>query len=284
MKTSLDHLPEDKQFQIKRAAELIVETVKPGMLILFGSYARGDWVEELADDEFHYKYQSDIDLIAIAKNEARANAIERKTSLRGRLHREVKTPVSLIAEDIGFINRQLSKSQYFYSDIIKEGILLHDTGEYTFDEPKELPPNERKILAQEDFEYWFTSADDFYAVFEFTLIKKKLNVAAFNLHQSAERLLSAILLVFTRYKPNTHDLAKLTQLVNAIEPKFLTFFPQGTTEEKRLFELLRKSYVDARYKKNFTITEAELTYLAERVECLKNMAEVICREKMEAFG
>jgi hypothetical protein len=37
MKTSLDHLPEDKQYWIRRTADAIVEMAKPEMLILFGS-------------------------------------------------------------------------------------------------------------------------------------------------------------------------------------------------------------------------------------------------------
>ena len=42
MKTSLEHLPEHKQQELQRAVEIIREQVNPDMLILFGSYARGD--------------------------------------------------------------------------------------------------------------------------------------------------------------------------------------------------------------------------------------------------
>ena len=88
MKTSLDHLPEDKQYWIRRTADAIVEMAKPDMLILFGSYARGDWVEDFDEETGHYRYQSDIDLMAITKNGALANKIERKDSLERRLTRE----------------------------------------------------------------------------------------------------------------------------------------------------------------------------------------------------
>ena len=47
MKTALDHIPEQKQQELQRAIEIIRETVDLDMLILFGSYARGDWVEDL---------------------------------------------------------------------------------------------------------------------------------------------------------------------------------------------------------------------------------------------
>lgn len=40
------------------------------MIILFGSNARGDWVEDIekVGDISYYKYQSDFDLLLILKN------------------------------------------------------------------------------------------------------------------------------------------------------------------------------------------------------------------------
>ena len=55
MKTSLEHLPKNKQDELKHAVEIIPEQVNPEIIILFGSYARGDWVEEPAADGHHYK-------------------------------------------------------------------------------------------------------------------------------------------------------------------------------------------------------------------------------------
>ncbi|MCP3922019.1 MAG: hypothetical protein GY714_05465 [Desulfobacterales bacterium] len=44
MKTSLEHLPEQKQQELQRAVEIIREEMA---YTIFGSYARGDWVEDL---------------------------------------------------------------------------------------------------------------------------------------------------------------------------------------------------------------------------------------------
>lgn len=288
MTQDLNHLPEDKQLQLARAVELIVEEVKPSLLILFGSYARGDWVEELADDGVHYQYQSDFDLLAVVKNEALATKVERKNSLHNRLMREVKTPVSLIAEDIHLVNRRITKGQYFYTDILQDGIIVHDAGQFELAQPQELNLAERKKLAEEDFAYWSGQAEmffeDFHTNFKKGLQDKKyFNKAAFELHQTVERLYGAILLVFTRYKPKTHDLAKLSQLVAGIEPHFLPVFPQGSETEQARFELLRKAYVDARYKQSYVITAQELEWLADRVELLQSLTESLCQAKIESY-
>ena len=92
-----------------------------------------------------------------------------------------------------------------------------------------------------------------------------------------------ILLVFTRYKPSTHDIEKLGQRVSSIEPSFLSVFPRATKEEKERFKLLRKAYVDARYKPSYTITKEELDWLGERVQELQNLTEKLCKKKIASY-
>lgn len=279
----MNHLPEDKQIQLQRAVDIILETVKPSLLILFGSYARGDWVEALAEDGVHYQYQSDFDLLAVMKNEALALKVERKDSLHNRLSREVNTPTGLIAEDIHFVNRRISNGQYFYTDILREGFILHDSGDFQLAEPKELNVLERKHLAVEDFGYWFGKAHNSSKIVRFCMGEQDYSEAAFNLHQMTERLYAAILLVFTRYKPKTHDLRKLGQRVASIEPQFLSVFPQGTEDEKARFELLRKAYVSARYQPDFKITQQELEWLSARVQRLQTLTETLCQAKIASY-
>lgn len=284
MKTSLDHLPLEKQQELQQAVEIIREAVNPDMLILFGSYARGDWVEDLDPETLQYRYQSDFDLLVIVETRPQANKIDQNRALKQHLIKTIhRTPISLIAEDIQFFNRRLKKSQYFYIDIKREGILLYDSGTFELDEPKELSAQERKKLAQEDFEYWLESAQGFYENFEFNVEKKRFAIAAFELHQATERLYSTILLVFTRYRPNTHDLEKLNQRVASVEPQVLTVFPQGTDEEKMCFELLCKAYVSARYKPSYKITPEELEWLAERVQYFQRLTEKLCKQKIASF-
>ncbi|MCP4158851.1 MAG: HEPN domain-containing protein [Deltaproteobacteria bacterium] len=285
MKTSLEHLPEQKQQELQRAVEIIREEIDLDMLILFGSYARGDWVEDLDPETLLYRYQSDFDLIIVTETSKQANKIEQNSKLSKKLAKTIhRTPISLIAEDIQFVNRRLRKSQYFYIDIIREGILLYDSGKFELAEPKEILPTERKKLAEEDFEYWFKNALSFLIDVNHATQRSDYSKAAFYLHQATECLYGTILLVFTRYKPKSHDLEKLCQRVGGIEPKFLSVFPRATEKEKDCFKLLRKAYVDARYKPSYTITKEQLEWLAKRVNKLKELTEKLCKEKIQSFN
>ena len=46
MKNSLNHLPTQKKEEIKHLVRLIRQVPIVEMIILFGSYARGNWVDE----------------------------------------------------------------------------------------------------------------------------------------------------------------------------------------------------------------------------------------------
>ena len=287
MKKSLSHLPKRKKDELKRIVEVIRSKVEDlQMLILFGSHARGNWVEDVyTKNQTTYEYISDFDILAIVESNRTANS----TNIWRRLDRtlntlHLQTPVTIIAHDINFVNKRLSTGQYFFTDIKKEGILLYDSGKFKLARRKRLDPAERKNIAQQDFKQWFKSAKDFYMFFEVGLKKGRYKKAAFQLHQATEAFYGALMLVFTNYKPKTHDLKKLARMAANYDRSFFTVFPQGTPDEKECFDLLNRAYVEARYDPDYKITKKQLEYLAERVEVLQKMTHKICKEKIESFA
>lgn len=95
------------------------------------------------------------------------------------------------------------------------------------------------------------------------------------MHQATENFYNTVLLVFTGYKPKTHSLEKLRQQAKPLSEELFAIFP-STTEDKQethLFDLLKRGYIDARYKHDYIITEHEPTTLIERVEKMKEVVE-----------
>ena len=247
------------------------------MIILFGSYARGDFVDKhYEEDGILHHAQSDIDILIIVEAEHQATKVERSNPLKKQLEQAINAPVNFIAHDIDFVNKRLRKAQYFFSDIVKEGVCLYDSGKHTLAESVELSPAERKNLAEEDFDGWFTGGDEFFDTYEFCFEKGRYKRAAFQLHQATEFYYNTFLLVFTRYLPNTNDLDKLRKRVHSIDPSFISIFPQDNDEHKRCFELLCEAYVRGRYKPSYSITKNELEWLADKVEQQ-------CKTKMASF-
>jgi len=92
------------------------------------------------------------------------------------------------------------------------------------------------------------------------------------------------LLVFTHYKPKEHNIEKLGKQVSNLDLRFLPVFPRTTPEENRLFELLQKAYIDARYNRKYKITKKELEYLAGRVRKLQRLTKAVCKKRIESYA
>ena len=282
MNTSLEHLPEHKQKQLKEITEIIVKAVDPEKVILFGSHATGRWVEHrYTEGGITYEYISDYDILVITKSGEQRKDYEVQDLIENRC--VYKTPVTVITHDIDFINKMLTEGQYFFTDIEKEGILLYDAGNIPLAERKPLSRWEAKSVAQQYYDQWFISAKEFVEVAAFCLQRQQLKIGAFNLHQATERTYNAIILVETGYKPKTHNLDKLKRYSKRFSEELESVFPYNTPEEKHLFDLLKRGYIDARYKDHYEITAEELAQLIERVSSLQIIAEKICQEKIASF-
>lgn len=291
MKTSLPQQSEHVAEKLAAITEVIKELMGDDlvMLILFGSYARGSWVaDRYVEDGITYTYESDFDLLVVSENRSHAT-MQGEARLRDaigrRLHRlGLDHPSStILVEDIKHLNKDLQRGHYFFTDIKKEGVLLYDSGKHVLAEAGQIDPVENQRYAREDFGHWFNSACEFYIQYECAFQRQQNNVAAFELHQATERFLHAVILTFTRYKPKLHDLEKLDRQVSNLDPEFFKIFPRATEEQKRCFDLLKKAYIDARYKPDYTITKEELEYLAGRVRKLQELTKRMCEEKIASM-
>jgi HEPN domain-containing protein/predicted nucleotidyltransferase len=255
------------------------------MIILFGSHARGDWVEDRHfEDGTLHDYMSDFDILVIVRSNRIVNSTDtwRRAETRARRF-PVRTWTNLIVESIETVNNALARGHYFFTDIKKEGILLYDTGEFQLARPRKLNPKERGGNARAQFKQWFTSAKEFYVQFEYAFRRRSYKIAAFELHQATERFYATLLLVFTNYKPRTHDLETLSHSVASFDPALLAVFPRATDEQKECFDLLKRAYVEARYNPGYKITRAQLEYLAERVKKLQRLTKKICEARIESY-
>ncbi len=285
MKKSLSHLPKYKRDELKRVTEIILDECSTVlMIILFGSHARGDWVEDRHIEEgVLHEYMSDFDILVIVRSNRIVNSKDTWRRAEARAQRLVPTWTNLIVESIETVNNALARGHYFFTDIKKEGILLYDTGEFKLARQRKLDPKERRGMAKAHFKFWFQRAGYFYDDFESNLAKGRYNQAAFMLHQAVECFYDAILLVFTNYRPRSHDLEKLSHMVANYDPALLAIFPRSTDEERQCFDLLKRAYVEARYNPGYKITKKQLEYLAQRVKKLQDLTQRICEARINSY-
>lgn len=278
MKTSLDHLPGEKRKELKLLCSYIKDIFDPLAIILFGSYARGDWVD------IEGEYQSDFDIMVVCGPRQK-----KKIDIREELEKAIgiddgiATKVSFNYEPLSIINTEIRKNNYLFIDIRREGVLLYSTVDFELEDVKDLEPDDRFDKAARDYKHWLDSSNTLFEIYNDDIKSKnprRLNFAAFHLHQTTEHLFMATLLVWTGYKPKCHDLVELEKLVIPFCPDIYKIFPRKTTEEKHLYNLLRRAYVDARYDMSYTISIEELGELVNWINRFRDITTKICEEKL----
>lgn len=293
----LAHLPDKKRRELERAAQILFgefdEALKTKLsdkakrgrilkLILFGSYARGDWVEDRKSG-----YLSDYDLLVIVNEERFAEQYEAWEKAGERflqeltITRQLATPVNFIVHSYQDVNSQLAQGRPFFVDIARDGIVLYEAPGFPLTSPKALAPQEAHNLAQRYFDQWFPGGGRFLKLATVAIGDGFQNEAAFLLHQAAERLYHCALLVLALYSPKSHKLKFLRSQAERIAPQLIGIWPRDTRFAKRSFTRLDRAYVDARYSPAYEITGEELAWLVERVKLLQETVATICADRLD---
>ena len=292
MKNSIDFLPERKQRDLHELAALIRDEVKDVvMIILYGSYAANTYVErdERRDYGVRTIYMSDYDLLVVTKRrlgerESTVEARVRERFAAGKNDENLPRP-QIINESISKLNEALTMGRYFYVEIVAKGIMLYDSGECQLATPGELDYAEIKKMAEEYYDDKFSDGLDFFKGANFYYQEENYHMTAFMLHQATESFLKTIPLVYILYGYKEHDLQFLIEKCKPYTLELAKVFPCDTDEERRLFDLLRRAYLEARYnKKNFIVTKADIDALVSKIELLRDIVEKVCKERLNYYN
>tara|TARA_R110002073_G_scaffold148818_4_gene302089 strand:- start:4484 stop:5416 length:933 start_codon:yes stop_codon:yes gene_type:complete len=303
MKSDLDHLPPQKQWELDHIKDVVFAEFDKAMgahrltaesadwrrhgriqwIILFGSYARGDWVDEPQTTK---GYKSDYDLLIIVSHKEILELTNLWFEIDEHLMRDkrIKTPVTFILETRDSINSALAQGQYFFNDIRKQGVALHQLPNARLKEPAPLTTQEAYDKAQEYFDIWLKNAKTSMKVARFCVSEGDLNEAAFNFHQATERIYNALLLTLTSYCPPTHNLKALRSLSEDLDRSLVDIWPRAGRRDQAAFNKLVNAYVKARYSKHYVITAEELHWLDARITPLHDQIETLCRSHLSALA
>lgn len=286
----LSHLPQKKQDELAEIVKVICEVVNPAKVILFGSHASDKWVEDEYEERgATYSYISDYDILVVISGGDKEKEHEIASKIENRTLK-YKNDVSPIVHSFNYVNKGLEMGQYFFRDIIKDGIVLLDSGEFIFSDSKPLSRDEEKEVALRSYEKWVNSGirflDHTKVILENALVKGfPLNEVIFNLNQAAEKLYGGLLLVYTGYKPKTHKLKVYRKYSKHIDENLNQIFkyPIDDSEEYRLFDVLNKAYLDARYQDDYYIDPKDLKKLINKVEKLESVVINLCEQRINSL-
>jgi predicted nucleotidyltransferase/HEPN domain-containing protein len=270
MRFDLDHLPDVQQRELERVQQILIAEFEQATsratqpwrrdgkiykIILFGSYARQDWVDEPENG-----YQSDFDLLVVVSHRDLTEIADYWYVAEDKILRDetIARPVNIIVHSIDEVNRALKRGEYFWVDIARDGIVLYELPCHPLTSPMPLTPVDAYRMAQEYHERNAAIVSHRMETFKFQLAHAEnaqtwRNEAAFMLHQAVEAMYAWFLLVQTLYFPRSHNIKFLRSLAEDKEPRLVEAWPRAAKADRRRFELLKRAYVEARYSASYAI-------------------------------
>jgi len=297
MRTDLDHLPDRKRRDLERIVEILFAEFEDAIalstqkwkkqgrilkIVLFGSYARGDWVSDPVGGYF-----SDYDILVVVSDDRLTDTLDYWSKAEDHLMREytiahrITAPVGFIVHSLKDVNFQLSRGRPFFIDIVRDGIALYELDGTAFDTPRPLDPTEALREAKGYYEQWFGSASGFLDVAKYAIEQGRNNLAAFQLHQATEHLYHTVLLVLTLYSPKSHKLRFLRDKAEDTARDLIPVWPRDAKFARRCFELLQQAYVNARYSPHYRISREELDWILGRVELLRTEVKLLADRRLD---
>jgi predicted nucleotidyltransferase/HEPN domain-containing protein len=295
MRDDVDHLPTIQQGELARVRQTLMGEFEAAIagatqpwkkngkiqkIVLFGSYSRDDWVDEAANG-----YQSDFDILIIVSHKDLTDVAEYWYVAEDKIQRDegIARPANIIVHTLDEVNQGLSRGEYFWVDIARDGIALYELPGVELATPKPLTAADAYEMAKAYLADWLGKVDAALEGAEFYVSKGHNKDAAFTLHQAAERAYTCFLLVRTHYVPRSHNLKFLRSLAEDKEPRLVESWPRATKLDRRRFELAKRAYVEARYSASYEIGSDDLAAITEAVRSLRNAVEAVSREWLAAL-
>lgn len=292
MKKSIAYLPKKKQEDLRSIVDLVLNELPDcEMIILYGSYARNDYVDYDQRTEYGVRtyFMSDYDILVVTGTRFRdyiiGNIFSRvKDRFYTNKNRLFYTSIQFINESIADLNQAIDKGFYFYTDIKKEGVMLYDSGRYKLARRRKPNFEEIEELARRYYNKNFNRGELFLKNAAFNASIGEDTMASFMLHQACENFYRSVILTYTLYTYKDHNLESLSGSAKTHSLEISKAFPRDTEEEERLFELLLKAYVQSRYNLTFTVTKEDIEALMPKVELLRDITRKCCEEQLKEYA
>ncbi|RZI61477.1 MAG: HEPN domain-containing protein [Zymomonas sp.] len=297
MRDDLSHLPAKQQDELQRATKILMEEFDKAIalgqqawkrggkvlkIVLFGSYARSDWVDDPVGG-----YQSDFDLLVVVSHEKLTDIAEYWYIAEDRILRDetIGRQVNIIVHDLNDVNQALKRGEYFWADIVRDGIVLYELPGHPLTAPMPLSKFDAVRQAERYYDEHLRATDRWLKLAQVSMQQQDgdpdwLKNAAFNLHQAAETAYACFLLTSTFYFPKSHNIKFLRSLSESKEPSLTEAWSQATKLDRRRFELLKRAYVDARYSPNYHVSIEDLDAMYTLVKRLRDLVERACTARI----
>jgi uncharacterized protein len=269
--------------QLQTVVQAIVRSVAAEHIFLLGAcFSRRQFYNIFGEGVTSSQQVKHYDMLVLLPENDRRNPDEVQDIIENKCR--THTPVTVIVFDVKRFNELILSGHPFCCQVVSAGLHVHDAGKVQLAQPKPNSKVNLQLQARQAFNKWHEVAQEFMAGAELYFNRKQFAMAAFMLHQVAERSYVELVQVITGYRAGTHNLEKLSRYAKSFSADIALVFPRNTDKEERLFRQLQRAYIHTRYKDDYVITASEIEELMVRVKKLLELSGEACERKIAALG
>ncbi|WP_165499696.1 HEPN domain-containing protein [Pedobacter frigidisoli] len=191
--------------------------------------------------------------------------------------------ITILSHGNETIKERIKKNNRFFITILNQGRLLYNnTGVLAQDTEIEFDPSQNFEKAKKHFEHRIKLAQGFLDAAEDSYANQHYAIAVFLTHQVIEQCTIALIREHLAYRSDIHHLGRQLDLCCCFSEELSNLF-RTTKDDLSLFEILLRSYSQARYKDTFKVDSEDADKLISKAYAFFKLTKEICTNKIDEF-
>ena len=193
--------------------------------------------------------------------------------------------VTILVHGRDAIQEAVRANSRFFITVLNRGQLIYNKdGMLQTDGVADYIPTQASVKAQKHYNHRLPLATGFFASAKECLANQHYNLSAFMAHQVVEQCGIALIRVHLAYRCDIHNIYRQLNICDSFTSAPSKLLLSGKKDDKRLMEIMVKSYSSARYKDDFKVCQADAEQLVLKAFKFVKLTEVLCKQKIEKLA
>ncbi len=274
LKTDLDRAAHFRNF-----LQLLVDKFQPTRIISFGTQTQLNELEGCFADK-KVKHQHHCLLICTEST----TRIDYEVQDFANAHYR-NGQVTIVCHGEPTIRERIGSGSRFFTTVIGHGKLIYTKESYVEAEsPPKFNPSKALEKAAKHSSHRIPLARGFLDSAKENLTRGQYNIATFLLHQAMEQSCIVLIRVHIDYRSEFHNLHRLLGLTRSFSDEPTNLMIGDRPADRRLFDILTKSYGQARYAPEFVVAQRDAEELYDKISSFVELVQAMCTHKMESLA
>jgi|GEM_PF-443747 len=177
-----------------------------------------------------------------------------------------------------------ANSRFFITTINQGKTLYTQSGFHLIDDAPTYIPTKAKAKAENHVFHRTPLIEGFLEAANDALQKERYNLSLFLMHQTVEQSCILLIRVHIAYRSEFHNLNRLLGLCRCFSDEPQSLLIGSDSKDRKLFDLLIKSYAKARYASSFSVNPKDAQELYSKISAFVDLTKKMCSAKLEELG